>query len=272
MRLSDFTKFPHPVLSPFTGDFLSGEFSVDFDVSENLKTGALFLRHNIVLTHPDVAYLVASGQAVVGCLVKCSDTYYNELRLLSYPEGSVDFVSGSLLNKVSLRPIVWLSTELQRWSPEALHSEFSGAVFMELGDIIAIGAESEISVGQAKLASIESIFELNNSSEVEEGEIRVDLEGDRISILVSPTVFSVIELLRQREMAVVLNSVYLPAVMEVLDRLQADHSYDEWRWFVPFMEKCRAKGIAHESGVSILEGAQKLLELPALKLDEVIKG
>ena len=36
MRLSDFTKFPHPVLSPFTGDFLSGEFSVDFDVSENL--------------------------------------------------------------------------------------------------------------------------------------------------------------------------------------------------------------------------------------------
>lgn len=271
MRLSDVAKFPHPVLSPFTGDFLNGEFSVDFDVSENLKTGALFLRHNILLTHPDLAHLVVSGQAVVGCLVKCSDTFYNELRQLSYPDGNIDFVPGSLLNKVSLRPIIWLSSELKGWNPEALHSEFSAPLFMALGDVIAIGAESEISVGQAKLASIESIFELNNSSEVEEGEVRVDLEGDRISILVSPSIFSVIELLRQREMAVVLNSIYLPAVMEVLDRLQGDHSYDTWRWFVPFMEKCRAKGIARESGASILEGAQKLLELPALKLDEVIK-
>lgn len=271
MRLSDFTKFPHPVLSPFTGDFLNGEFAVDFNVSENLKTGALSLRHNVVLTHPGIEQLVVSGRAVVGCLVRCSDTYYNELRLLSYPHGDIDFVPGSLLNKVTLRPIVWLSAELKDWSPETLHSEFASPIFMRLGDVVAIGAESEISVGQAKLASIESIFELNRSLEVGEGEIRVDLEGDRISILVAPGVFSVIELLRQREIGVVMNAVYLPAVMEVLDRLQGDNSYSEWRWFVPFMEKCRDKGVVHDLGASILDGAQKLLELPALKLGEIIK-
>jgi hypothetical protein len=275
MRLTDYTKFPHPVLGPFTGDYLEGEFSVEFEVSENLKSGSLSLRYSAVLTHPDIEGLITGGGAVLGCLVRCGDTFYNELRTCSYPHGSIDFLPGALLNKVTLRPVVWLADDLQEWSPEALHSEFPSPITMRFGDIVAVGAASEISVGQAKLASIESIFELNKSLELEEGEICVDLEGDRVSILVAPGVFCIIELLREQELGfpVVMNSVYLPAVMEVLDRLQEDlSSYRERRWFLPFKERCRDKGVEHEVGASILEGAQKLLDLPALKLSELVKG
>jgi hypothetical protein len=275
MRLTDFTKFPHPVLGPFTGDYLGGEFSVEFEVSENLKNGSLSLEYSAILTHPDIEGLVKGGRAVLGCIVKCGDTFYNELRSCSYPRGRIDFLPGALLNKVTLRPVVWLAADLQEWSPAVLHSEFSSPIIMKLGDIVAVGAASEISVGQAKLASIESIFELNKSLEIEEGEIRVDLEGDRISILVAPGIFCIVELLREQELGfpVVMNSVYLPAVMEVLDRLQEDtNSYRERRWFIPFKERCRDKGVEHEAGASILEGAQKLLDLPALKLRELVKG
>lgn len=274
MRLTDLTKFPHPVLGPFTGDFLEGEFSVKFEVSENLRTNAATFGYSIVLTHPDVTNLVKVGQAVVGCVVKCGDTFYNELRFLSFPSGNIDFVPGSLLNKVTLRPVIWLSADIQEWNPDSLHSEFESPMSMKFGEIVAVGAESEISVGQAKFASIESIFELNSSLDIQEGEIRVDLDGDKISILVAPKVFSIVEILREQEegFPIVINAVYLPAVMEVLNRLQGEaDSYRERRWFTPFEEKCRDKNVSHDFGASVLDGAQKLLELPVLKLGELIK-
>lgn len=274
MRLTDDTKFPHPVLGPFTGDYLEGDFVVEFEVSENVKTGALSLNHHIQLTQSDIVQLVHTGRATVGCIVRCGHTYYNDLRVLSFPVGNTDFAPGALLNKVTLRPIIWLTQDRPQWSPDMLHPEFEPPVSLRLGDIVAIGAESQISVGQAKLVPIESIFELNKSSEVDEGDIRVDLEGDRISILVAPGTFSVIDLLRQQAsgLPVVMNAVYLPAVMEVLDRLRGDEdAYQGRRWYTPFTEKCRAKGLVNDADASILDGAQRLLESPALTLGDLIK-
>lgn len=274
MRLTNSTKFPHPVLGPFTGDYLTGDFVVEFEVSENRKTGALSLKHEIYLTEPNVEKLVKTGRATVGCIVRCGHTFYNELRTLSFCAGNSDFAPGALLNKVTLRPVIWLTHDLPQWDPGTLHTEFAPPVFLKAGDIIAVGAESEISVGQAKLTPIESIFELNKSSDVNEGEIRVDLDSSRISILVAPGTFAVIDLLRQQASGspVVMNAVYLPAVMEVLDRLRDDgEAYKERRWYIPFTEKCRANGLVDNLDASILEGAQKLLELPIRSLGDLIK-
>ncbi len=37
MKIDDKTRFPHPVLSDFTGDFKGGQFSADFIIEENYK-------------------------------------------------------------------------------------------------------------------------------------------------------------------------------------------------------------------------------------------
>lgn len=266
MRLSSETRFPHPVLGPETGDFTAGELDMDFTLVEHRQTGALALGHRITLTEPDIRQLVETGRAEAGCFVRCADTFFAELRRMSWPEGSSDFAAGKLLNRVSLRPIVWLVEDIPDWDPGTINPEFAPPVALDRGEIIALGAEHVISVGQAKLTPIESIFQLDRSPDVPEGTLQVDPDRDRITILAAPGTYETIRVLREqaRGPQVVMNAVYLPAVMEVLDALRmSDDAYQGRRWYQTFRAKCDAKGVDPSADSSILESAQKLLNGPA---------
>lgn len=265
MRITEDTRFPHPVLSPYSADYTSGEFSVAFEAFEDPATCALQLDYAITLTEPAILELVTSGRATIGCFVRCGDTYYTELRQLSWPMGRTDFRPGSLLNRVVVQPIIWLNAALRAWNPGTIHPEFSPPLDLDPADIVAVGVEAVLSIGQAKFAEIESIFELRRAPGVPEGEMRIDPDGDRIGIVVAPGLFDVINVLRGQAdgQPVVMNGVYLPAVMEVLDLLTPGRDqYEAQRWHQPFLAKCDAKGIEPSPGMSVLEAAQSLLEVP----------
>lgn len=266
MRFSNETRYPHPVLAFGTGDFSDGEFEMSFNVTENLVTGGLFLEHDIILTELGIRKLVEEGKASIGCFVRCADTYHTELRRMTWPSGRSDFAPGTLLNRVTLRPMVWLNDNLSKWDPGTIHPEFSPPVNLARSDVVAIGAEHIISVGQAKLAPIESIFELDRSPDVTEGILQVELERERITILVGEKTYESIMLLRGQISGkdVVMNAVYMPAVMEVIDALQSgSDQYQAYRWHSAFTARCDARGVDLGAGSSILENAQTLLDRPA---------
>ena len=273
MRFSEETRFPHPVLGLGTGDFSEGRFDADFTPFEHRQSGALTLEHKIILTEPEIRQLVETERAVVGCFVRCADTFFAELRRMSWPEGRSDFAAGKLLNRVSLRPVVWLLEDLPDWDPGTVNQEFAPPISLDQGDIVAVGAETIISVGQAKLRPIESIFELDRSPDVPEGVLRVDVDRDRITILAGPETYDTISLLREqaRGRPVVMNAVYLPAVMEVLDALRmSGDGYQDRRWYQTFCAKCDAKGVDLSADLPILESAQKLLDGPAASLASLV--
>jgi hypothetical protein len=273
MIVSESTRFPYPVLSSGSRDFASGEFDLKLVVEERPATGALSIEHEVVLTERSIRQLVDSGNAIVGIFVRCDDTYYRELRRLSWPVGRTDFVPGDLINRVTIRPVVWLSTDLDRWNPLGMHPEFEPPVSLLEGDVIAIGPEFILSVGQAKLASLESIFVLDRSELVAEGSIRVDPDGERITILAAPDTFDTISLLRQQKsgLAALHNGVYLPAVMEVLAVVRSDAgSYSSRRWYRAFAAKCDAHGISIAGSTSLLEDAQRLLDHPGALLTQLL--
>lgn len=269
MRITDGTRFPHPVLNPYTSDFTSGEFDITFSIEEKPATGALAVNHQVTLSEPSIRALVEKGRASIGCFVRCGDTYYTELRELSWPAGVSDFPAGALLNRVTIRPLVWLKDELVEWNPGTIHPEFEPPVSLMHGDIVAVGPEYVISVGQAKFAPLESIFELSAAEHVPPGRITINPDSDRITILVAPELFGTINLLRgQRSgLAILMNGVYLPAVIELLDQLRTDGAqYSGRRWFQPFMAKCDARGIDPTAKSSLLDSAQRLLGDPASTL------
>jgi hypothetical protein len=266
MKITDDTRFPHPVLSDHTGDYSAGAFTVSIVAHEILGTGALTLDYEVSLTEPNILNLITSGQATLGCFVRCEDTFFTELRQLSWPKGRVDFAAGSLLNRVTLLPVIWLSVESLSWNPGTIHLEFAPPIELKLGDILAIGAEFVMSIGQAKFASVESIFELRKTSDLSGGQMQIDLEGDRIGILVPPAIYDAITSLRGRAdgQPVVMNSVYLPATIEVLNQLGADvAAFDGHRWYQPCWARCEMKGIVPGQGAApTLESAQSVLEDP----------
>ncbi|WP_339502989.1 hypothetical protein [Pseudomonas silesiensis] len=273
MRVSENTRFPHPVLGLDTGDFVVGEFNVEIEVKENRSTGAVTLEHAITLTEPGIIALVESNQASVGCIIKCVDTFFSDLRQMAWSIGRTDFPPGLLLNRVSLRPIVWLKTDLREWDPGTIHHEFEPPVSLNNGDIIAVGEELIISVGQAKLAPIESIFDLVKSENIPEGMFEVDTTGHRIALLVNEEMFQTLAQLRLKTDGpeILMSSIYMPAIMEVLDALRnGDQSYEYLRWYQPFLAKCDLKGVRIEPNMSILKAAQILLERPVARLSKLV--
>ena len=273
MRIPENTRFPHPVLGLDTGDFVVGEFSVQIEVIENRSTGAVTLEHAITLTESGILALVESNKASVGCIIKCADTFFSDLRQIAWSTGKTDFSPGLLLNRVSLRPIVWLKTDLNEWNPGTIHHEFEPPLSLNNGDIVAIGEELIFSVGQAKLAPIESIFDLVRSESISEGMFEVDTTGHRIVLLVNEKMFQTLAQLRSITDGpeILMSSIYMPAIMEVLDTLRnADQSYEHLRWYQPFLAKCDLKGVRLESNMSILEAAQILLERPLARLSKLV--
>jgi hypothetical protein len=265
VRFTEETRFPHPVLGPATGDYLSGEFVVALRAIENPKIGSLSLEYEITLTEPEIRDLVINGKAVIALSVWCQDTFYAELKALSWPSGRLDFSVGSLLNRVTIRPLVWLNESVPDWNPGTIHPEFCPPLLLEKGDVIALGEERVVSVGQAKLAPLESIFEIDSSPEIPENTLTVDISGDRIKIVVDPKTMESIQLLRGQNngQRVVMNSIYLPTLMEVLDALT--DSADEYvglRWCDAVIAKCDMYGLDLSKKPSILESAQILLGNP----------
>lgn len=275
MRILNETRYPHPVLSSFNDDYVNGGFAVEFEVAEDMSQGDLTLHYKISITEPDILALVETGQVAVGCIVRCMDTYYIRLHCFDYPVGRADFPAGDLINTVSLRPVVWVKESGLILTSSSVHSEFGKLSPLGAGDIIALDLESTISVGQAKLANAESIFQLSMSEEIPEGEYRVSLNYERIVISVAPAAYKTINNLRNHSDggAIVMNSCYLPAVMEVLDILRDDsETYSGRRWYKPFTERCVFKGIDLNKDFSILEAAQALLEKPLATLTGVMGG
>lgn len=273
MRITELSRFPHPVLSLGSKDFASGEFDLNLNVHEQPSTGAVFVEHEALLTEPSIRELVESGKAAIGVFVQCDDTYYAELRRMSWPQGRTDFIPGDLLNRVTIRPLIWLDGNLDSWNPSGVHPEFQPPVSLASGEVIAVGLEQIFNVGQAKLAPLESIFELKRSDEMPDGSIRVDPEAERILILAGQGTFEAISLLREQRtgLPVLLNGVYLPAVMEVLDLLRSGSGeYSNRRWHPAFIAKCDAKGVDVNNLTSLMESAHMLLDYPAKHLTQLL--
>ncbi|GAB2884775.1 hypothetical protein GCM10027202_11690 [Microvirgula curvata] len=269
MRFSDNMRFAHPVLTAETGDFDEGSFALDTEVEEIIETGKVSIRYEIELTEPSIRKLVENGQATVGIFVRCKDTFYSDLRELDWPKGKVEFEKGSLLNRVTVRPVIWLSQPLAGWRPGNVHSEFTLPLSLVAGDILALDEEQVLSVGQAKLAPMESIFALVASPSQPEGQLSVKLDAEKITILTDESTFKMVNALRHSPArAALLSSVYLPALMEVLDTLRENPgAYGNRRWKQPFSAKCTLANIDYNG--SLFDNAQMLLEMPVSRLDVI---
>jgi len=269
MKISDATRFPHPVLSHATDDFLSGEFSFEFEVEERASDGRLRLSYSCDITETELRKLVSEQSACLGLFVTCLETYYSRLSPLSLGSGTLEFPGGLLNGRVVLRPVLWTDRALKGWRSRNIHPEFRAAP-LDIGShrLIGLGEEFAINVGRDKLRPLESIFTLAASEEVPEGQISLDLEADTIRIVVGKKTQESINLYRGNIIgrAILLNGIYLPAVMEVLRSIALDPQlYQSRRWFRPFQAKCQHLSIDN-SDPALLSDAQKLLSMPYQRL------
>lgn len=265
MKLSDRCRFPHPVLWAQSGDYVQGQFAITFDGSESLRTGELILEYSVLLDDAGILALLRGEQAAIGVFVTCPETYYSRLISLSHSGGRFSVPGGNLRGRVILRPIVWSAAPATLRDSGNIHHEFGdGEIPIPKGALIAIGDEEVLEVGRDKLANIESIFAMAVNDEVPHNQIAIQLDDEKIQILAARQTYEKIHRLRGTltSQAIVLNSIYLPAVIDVLSCLkEAPADYEGRRWHRVVMAKLRHLGLDVESG-DLLQCAQTILSSP----------
>jgi hypothetical protein len=274
MRISETTSYPHPVLAPWSGDIDGATFSTTTRFREVKETGQLSLHCETTLDQPQILELMNSGAASFGCYIRCQDTGLRRLQRIGYPIGTHDFAPGALMGRVQIRPMIWTNSEVLGYQPTGVHPEFSGGVHVGAGQIIALDEEQIIDVTRPPLPPFESIFEIVASDDVSDGEFEIDTESDRITVAMAPTTYEVVQALRQTDdasRAAVMNAVYIPIVMEVLDRLKDGiEQYEQYRWLHPFRSRCELSEVDLLKP-DLLNDAHKVLAKPFAMLRLLIE-
>jgi hypothetical protein len=272
MKLNNETRFPYPVLNSQTGDYKQGNFSLTLRIEEAPVSGKLKINYEVYLNEAALLNEVEGKAAIMVMFVTCLDTFYNQITVLDGMKGSVEFPAGTLKGRTTVKPLVCATQKISGYSNNNLHEEYGNEAWeFQNGSLLAIGNELVINVGHEKLAPMESIFTLAVNDNVGEGEIKVQIDSDNITIHSSTTTYQTINSLRGTKVgqSLLLNSIYLPVVMEVLSHLRDDElSFADKKWFKVFNSKCEHLGISYSNG-NLLEDAQKLLKFPIGKLKSV---
>lgn len=278
MKIDDDSRFPHPVLSRDTGDYLTGEFGVEINVEEIPFPAQVTINYIVTLTEPTLLAAIADDRAGVGLFVTCRDTYFSQLVPLGLAGGRFSFEPGSLIGRVALRPMVWARKVLTGFSLGNCHVEFDGGEsILAAGAVLALDDEIIMNVGREKLAQMETIFSLVEAPDLADSMLSLQLDSERIKILAASNIYQRLNTLRGLGTGkpIVLNSVYLPAVMEVLNNMRDGANGNEGRrWHRVFTAKCQHLGIQLESP-DLWQNAQKLLEIPFSEINnsrEILGG
>jgi hypothetical protein len=265
MKISNLTRFPHPVLSVETGDFVDGAFSIDLTVEESLDVSQVAVLYSVTLSEPSLAEGVAQGRLGVGVLASCPDTYLSELVPLGLAPGKVSFEPGTLIGRVVLQPVIWAKGALSKFELPNTHPEFGTEYWtFEAGAVLGLGEERILNVGREKLAQVETIFSLVEAPTLSDNTLSLLLDAEKVQILVATNIYQKLNQMRgiANGPPVLLNSVYLPAVMQVLAELTEEASgYEGRRWHRVFTAKCDHLGIAPDMD-KLWSDAQRILASP----------
>lgn len=272
MKLNNAMRFPHPVLSPDSGDYTEGSFTCDVTVAEDARVERVQFTCATEIRAPGVAALVASGAATCGIYVTCLDTYYQQLHLLEVGSTNVAVGTGELRGTVQIWPVI-VAREDCLLPREVIDQEFgASALRLRAGSVIALGEEQRFEAGLEKLQPLESVFVLQPDPEITSPRFELGTEGQAVEIHVSPELFAqLMELRNGRTRELLVTSLYLPCVVELLSVIATDGPKPELRWYQAIEARCNQLGITLDNR-DLARKAQALLNEPLGSMYSVIEG
>ncbi len=265
MKINDKMRFPHPVLSKHSEDYIEGEFFAEFSY-QSTDDNQLEITSTFTIDDEKLKALIHNQRAGIGYFLICRPTYYNYLQSASLGEFKKYFDLSLLHGEITVRPTIWALKDIINFQSTNIHEEFGGSVNIRKGSIIAIGPEFRFSVDPKKFKPFESIFNLSINDDIQKGMIEVDADQAKIAILAEKGTHEKIANMRSSSegRSILLSAVYMPVIAEIVGRLQrGDKNLESHRWYKVFAAKCADLGIQPDNETETpLNVAQQLLNAP----------
>lgn len=272
MKLNNLLRFPHPVLSPDSGDYLEGQLATSLSIYEDAEAGYLRVEGQLEITHREIHSLVNSGEVGAWLLICCLDTYSITQHSIALGNFTVELTAGNYRGAITFRVVLGIVAQEVNIPLGSLHPEFLVEANSRLkpGDVIGLGEEFEYEAGLEKLAPLESVFQLVKSTGIDEPRFELDTDNQAVLIAVPPALYDEISTLRAGPAKnALLSALYLPCLVELLSI--AKEPKPELRWYQAIESRCRQLGLPLD-GKDLAKRAQLLLVNPLGSLYTSIEG
>ena len=274
MRYDPNKAYLYPVLRPNSTDYPRAEFQAEPDPERIERTTAVRVSAEFNLSDPDLLRLIEGGAAQYVLLVRATATHHRSSNRSADPKIDLEFKSGELSGRTEVRGLVVAVRDLPGFRAEGWHDDYIGMTFdLPAGAVLAEDEPREYFIDNAEEAPVGSIFQVRRAP-LPDGRWNCDLTGDRVTLRMSEGDYRRFMDARSRvnrspEAMYIMNAVYLPALVHVLQ--EADHDddedYSDCRWYRSLdtrLEDCERPQLG--KGQDRLDDAQRLLDQPFARL------
>lgn len=263
--------YPYPVLRSDSDDYVNSTFTFNVTVSKELRE-LEFLFH-LELNNDELLTMIKQGQAEFLIHIECSQTSYRKIIKSADTNCSTRILEKHLNGKVMICAFIVATQDVSTYRNSDFNSDYADITFsLDKGSIIAIAGQYDLNVVKdaEELAKVPSIFTICRYAADSEESMKIDLDGNKITIALSAQSFQDYKLLTNMPglLPVFHAVVIVPALIYVFETMRNDGigEYQDRRWFMA-MKKTLAK---HEiplnektlEDIPSYELAQKLLDLP----------
>jgi len=263
--------FPYPVLRSNSDDYRSGAFQATIQYSVNKSASHVRVEADLVCSEDRILELIEEKSAVYLLMLESRETFFRSVIESGKPNLSRTFSGGKLKGRVNVSPYIVATKTIPSYNSPNLNEEYKANTFdLKKGDVLALDFPREFIVIQEMFQNIGSVFRLVKSDKIENGRFEVNLDQDKIHILVSEDQKKILDQARtQRNLQpILMSSIYFPVLMQVISVMaNGKGDFDDRRWYQAIKSKCDQQTIELDDSTECLTVAQKLLNFPINRLN-----
>ncbi len=271
---------PYPVLASYRDDYENASFETTIEAIQQF--GDVRLNISFQLDEPDIATLIANGDAEYAIHIECPPSSYRKCA------STRDGIFTATLDRLQVRDVVEVCTyvvaarSIRSFSSRNFHPDYEGLAFdIAEGCVLAIGeCEQVVIKNEDDIAQRSSIINVTKAGAGQQDALAVNTDqSDCILVTLRPDLYKVYaELGGGPDKDLILSLVILPALQAVLTRMieaGTDSADAEMEWFRTINEILDRNGIAlseldyDSENKSTLSIAQRILSQP---LDRALTG
>ena len=270
MRYDPNKAYPYPVLRHDSSDYPRAEFQVEITVERIPSSTALQIEADFDLSDPDLLRLVDSKMAHYVLLVRAAGTQHRSVHTSVRPHVSKSFPTGVIARRLEARGVLVARRAISGLTVAGWHLDYADHAFdIPPGAVLAEDEPKIWEIDNAEEAPIGAILYRQVREDLPNGQWECDLTGEIIVLYLSPDDHRRFEDARSKvatvaDLAVLMNSMYLPALVHVLHVGDQDpDEYADRRWYRSLEARLldRGRPVLGESS-DRLNDAQQLLERP----------
>lgn len=266
-------RYPHPVLSYFTTDFVECGFQTTLRITATKSDYLLDVECRV--SDADLLQLIEDGSAEYAIHVECPSTYFRELFRSAQTAFRATIRSDDLNGQVEICAVIIATRDIDGYHSQNFDFDYHGVRFeVRKGDVLAVDRDRSFEVEKPvdPLRKVTSIFSVVPVPGDDAPTLDIDTMGNRIIIKLDQESFDHYRALaRDQSLHPILSSaVVMPALVWVLAMMRhGDISEEEQdlRWYRVISNRLRDIGVSFEgvdaSSESPVAVAQRLIGDPA---------